>query len=357
MIRVAIGTQESLSRLPSQKEWKALYDMAKKQSLVGVCFAALQRLGADADEGFARIGISEMQYLTWMGMTAKIQQKNETVNQQCAELQAKLSADGFRSCVLKGQGLGTLYGSLSMLRQSGDIDLWLDADIDEVVPYVMKQYPVKIYDIKHIEYDMFTDTSVELHYQPSIMRTPWYRRRMAAFSKKLACWDNYVDLGLQKITVPKTDYNIVYVLQHIYGHLFENEMSLRQFMDYYMVLRQADKEGIDKAAAYNMMKRIGMDRFASATMWLLQEVFAMPHKLMICEPDEKEGRYLLGLVLNKEKKQKWEYGSVQRFVNEMIRQMKFSMHIMSHYPSEAIWAPIWLVYHFFWKRIHRFNLH
>ena len=55
LIRVAIGTQEGLSHTPSQKEWKALYDMAQKQSLVGVCFAALQRL------------------LAWMGMAAKIQ--------------------------------------------------------------------------------------------------------------------------------------------------------------------------------------------------------------------------------------------------------------------------------------------
>lgn len=77
LIRVAIGTQDSLSQLPSNKEWKALYDMAMKQSLIGVCFAALQRLGADADEGFTRIGMSEMLYLTWMGVTAKIQQKND----------------------------------------------------------------------------------------------------------------------------------------------------------------------------------------------------------------------------------------------------------------------------------------
>ena len=76
LIRVAIGTQDSLSHTPSNKEWKALYDIAKKQSLVGVCFAALQRLGADANEGLARIGMSEMLYLTWMGTTAKIQQKN-----------------------------------------------------------------------------------------------------------------------------------------------------------------------------------------------------------------------------------------------------------------------------------------
>lgn len=37
LIRVAIGTQDSLSRVPSAKAWKGLYDMAKKQSLVGVC--------------------------------------------------------------------------------------------------------------------------------------------------------------------------------------------------------------------------------------------------------------------------------------------------------------------------------
>ena len=41
LIRVAIGTQDRLSRTPSSQEWKVLYDMAKKQSLVGICFAIL----------------------------------------------------------------------------------------------------------------------------------------------------------------------------------------------------------------------------------------------------------------------------------------------------------------------------
>lgn len=44
LIRVAIGTQETLSRPPSGEEWRLLYDMAKKQSLIGVCFVAVQRL-------------------------------------------------------------------------------------------------------------------------------------------------------------------------------------------------------------------------------------------------------------------------------------------------------------------------
>ena len=44
LIRVAIGTQRCLSLTPSAKEWRGLYELAKKQSLVGVCFAVIQSL-------------------------------------------------------------------------------------------------------------------------------------------------------------------------------------------------------------------------------------------------------------------------------------------------------------------------
>ena len=41
-----------------------------------MCFAGLQRLGADTDEGYARIGMSEDLYFHWIGMAATIQKKN-----------------------------------------------------------------------------------------------------------------------------------------------------------------------------------------------------------------------------------------------------------------------------------------
>lgn len=130
LIRIAIGQQACLSHTPSADEWAELYAIAKKQSLVGVCFAGVQRLQTQRQEPL------EMLYLTWMGMAAKIQQRNEVVNRQCAELQAKLSADGFRSCILKGQGIGQLYGSLSGLRQSGDIDAWISGSRKKTLAYV-----------------------------------------------------------------------------------------------------------------------------------------------------------------------------------------------------------------------------
>ena len=66
LIQVAIGTRICLSHTLSADEWGELYAMAKKQSLVGVCFAGVQRLQQQRQEP------PEMLYLTWMGMAAKI---------------------------------------------------------------------------------------------------------------------------------------------------------------------------------------------------------------------------------------------------------------------------------------------
>lgn len=93
LIQVSLGTRICLSHTPIHStnsgqvldEWGELYAMAKKQSLVGVCFAGVQKLVEQQQEP------PEMQYLTWMGMAAKIQQRNETVNRQCVELQRRLT--------------------------------------------------------------------------------------------------------------------------------------------------------------------------------------------------------------------------------------------------------------------------
>ena len=152
LIQVAIGTRICLSHTPSADEWGELYAMAKKQSLVGVCFAGVQKLQTQRQEP------PEMLYLTWMGMAAKIQQRNEVVNRQCAELQAKLSADGFKSCILKGQGVALMYPEhIKGLRQSGDIDVWMSCDGNlkerraKIIEYVRKREPDAKAFIHHVD--------------------------------------------------------------------------------------------------------------------------------------------------------------------------------------------------------------
>ena len=359
LLRMALGRQVCLPHTPNEQEWKALYELAKKQSLIGVCFAGVQKLQTQRQEP------PEMTYLTWMGMAAKIQQRNEVVSRQCVELQGQLAADGLRSCVLKGQGVGALYrvhendndnnqnsSDLSMLRQSGDIDVWVDTDEEGALRWVKKYQRVLDFDYKHVHLDVLEGTSVEVHYRPSTSRVPWYMKRVEHFTREKACWTNAVALGDGMVNVPSLEFNLVFILQHIFGHLFAEEMTLKQYLDYYFVLKQAHEKGADVQEAYRWMQRMGMGSFARATMWLLREVFGMPEEWMICEADADEGRFLLDRVMAKEQKaKKGEHGSVRWHLSVFWAQQSKNLHLLTHYPLEVMFSPLWLVRHFFWKRI------
>ena len=359
LLRMALGRQVCLPHTPNEQEWKALYELAKKQSLIGVCFAGVQKLQTQRQEP------PEMTYLTWMGMAAKIQQRNEVVSRQCVELQGQLAADGLRSCVLKGQGVGALYrvhendndnnqnsSDLSMLRQSGDIDVWVDTDEEGALRWVKKYQRVLDFDYKHVHLDVLEGTSVEVHYRPSTSRVPWYMKRVDHFTREKACWTNAVALGDGMVNVPSLEFNLVFILQHIFGHLFAEEMTLKQYLDYYFVLKQAHEKGADVQEAYRWMQRMGMGSFARATMWLLREVFGMPEEWMICEADADEGRFLLDRVMAKEQKaKKGEHGSVRWHLSVFWAQQNKNLHLLTHYPLEVLFSPIWLARHFFWKRI------
>ena len=359
LLRMALGRQVCLPHTPNEQEWKALYELAKKQSLIGVCFAGVQKLQTQRQEP------PEMTYLTWMGMAAKIQQRNEVVSRQCVELQGQLAADGVRSCVLKGQGVGALYrvhendndnnqnsSDLSMLRQSGDIDVWVDTDEEGALRWVKKYQRELDFDYKHVHLDVLEGTSVEVHYRPSTSRVPWYMKRVDHFTREKACWTNAVALGDGMVNVPSLEFNLVFILQHIFGHLFAEEMTLKQYLDYYFVLKQAHEKGADVQEAYRWMQRMGMGSFAKATMWLLREVFGMPEEWMICDADADEGRFLLDRVMAKEQKaKKGEHGSVRWHLSVFWAQQNKNLHLLTHYPLEVLFSPIWLARHFFWKRI------
>lgn len=293
LIRVSIGVQNSLSQIPSEKGWSKLYQMAEKQSLVGVCFAGLQRLGADADTGFTTIGMNEMQYLNWMGMAFSIQTRNEEVNHQCAELQKELQSSDLRSCLLKGQGVALAYGEqLSCLRQSGDIDVWVDATREKVIDYGMQIAPNKGFDQKHMHYQCFEDTDVEAHWIPVKRNNPLWNRKLEKYfnAERERQFSNMVD-GL---CVPTADFQLLHQLLHVYSHYVYEGVGMRQVMDLYFA-QKACAKGRDKVL--NLINDLGLMKFVAATQWVLKDVFMMPSGQLLCEPDAKEGQKLLDEIM------------------------------------------------------------
>lgn len=367
LIRVAIGTQESLSRLPSQKEWKALYDMAKKQSLVGVCFAALQRLGADADDPstcsgqedtFARIGMSEMLYLTWMGMTAKIQQKNETVNAQCVEVQQTIENAGFRTFIMKGQGNAALYNDdLCLLRQSGDIDIYLEGGFEKVNDFVQRTCPTKEINELEIHYHCLEDTEVEIHYCPFIMRNPIKNARLQKFFKDAMRFDNKIALPNKAgdINVPTAEFNLVHQMVHIAHHLYTDGIGFRQLMDYYFVMKHEIE--VEKGSSVRDVKKVisslGLENFASALMWVLGHVFGLQKEYMLWKPCEKDGRMLLEEILKS-----GNFGHQDETKADLSNKWKSFWYVNSKTIRfwrfdywACFWSPLWRMYHFAWRKI------
>mgnify|MGYP004447663245 FL=1 len=273
LIRVSIGTQEYLSRTPSSSEWMMLYDIARKQSLLGVCFAGIQRLYKSDKENHC--GMCEMLYFTWMGMTAKIQQRNCIVDERCVELQRILSTNGFQTSILKGQGVARLYGEqLRGLRQSGDIDIYVKGGMKHVLDYCYKTFDKVNWDYINAHAPFYSDTEVELHWRAQSITNLYTNRRLQKWFQQhelSMLQGNYANLECGKIVVPSIQFNAFYILLHCYHHMFESGLGLRQLMDYYFVLlhflKQPELLGLTKLK--DLYNDFGMNKFASGIIWIL----------------------------------------------------------------------------------------
>ena len=395
LLKVSIGTAGCLSRTPSADEWGRLYDMAKKQSLVGVCFAGIRRLQLQEQCP------PEMLYLTWMGMAAKIQQRNEVVNRQCVDLQKRLAADGFRSYIMKGQANAALYeilegskfqkvsggsindnssnnSNLSQLRQSGDIDIYLDGGFEKVNEYVQRTYPTKEINELEIHYPCFPDTEVEIHFKPFVMDGPKDRMLQRFFdSCKEENFCNSLNLSNHSepltIVAPTLKFNLVHQLVHIHHHLFYEGVGMRQLMDYHFVMKHEMEvmKGSDVMKVREVVDSLGLNKFASALLWVIAYVFEGNNHMKPAEgaetlkpsetaswmpwkPNEKDGRFLLEEILQsgnfgkQDERQRGLYDS-KWYSFWMVHMKTFRMWRFDHWAW--LWSPIWRIKGFVWRKL------
>ena len=169
-------------------------------------------------------------------MAAKIQQRNEVVNKQCVEVQVNLAVDCFKSCILKGQGVGAIYGDLAMLRQSGDSDVWVPNGMSESMVWIAKNYGEVRYDYINAHVPMYADTEVELHWRCQSMNNLFLNSRLQHLldtqHEALTTSKILLNNG-QTIIVPTDEFNLFYILLHAFNHMFSEGLGLRQLMDYY----------------------------------------------------------------------------------------------------------------------------
>lgn len=337
LIQVALGTRICLSYLPSADVWGELYAMAKKQSLVGVCFAGVQKLVNQQQEP------PEMLYYNWMGIAAKVQQKNETINRQCVEVQKMFLDGGLETCILKGQGVGSYYhDGLKLLRQSGDIDIWVNGDWRKVMDYVNARTPNKEFDDKHTHLNVLDDTIVEVHWWPSVSSNPFVCKRLRAFYTEQAsiqCAHKVTLSGGATICAPDADFEAIHVAMHAYGHYLYEGIGLRQLMDLYFALMNVK----DKGYVYDKLCGFGAKRFVPYVMHIMKVVFDMDDRYLLCPPDANGGKKLLDEIMyagNFGQYDEENRVANESFVHRMYRRLKRKVRLIKYNPIGVLCAPI-----------------
>ena len=150
------------------------------------------------------------------------------------------------------------------------------------------------------------------------------------------------------IPTPTLAFNRVYILVHIYRHLFHEGIGLRQLLDYYFVLHQGFTEE-ERTETMRTLRSLRMQRFTAAVMWVLQEVFAMDDRYLLTDPNEEEGRFLLSEIMLagnfghydvriKRSAKVTEWGLFCRRVGRNLRFLR-------SYPSEVLWSPFFKLWH------------
>lgn len=351
-LQFCIGSVEKIPASIKEADWKVLYAIAKKQALTGVLFHGIKQLPKELapDAGLL---------MQWMGIAQNIRRQNIQLFLDSTKVCKKFKQVGFRNCILKGQGNALLYPDPYM-RTPGDIDIYLDGGRERVMQYINNVCPNQVMRYHHVDFPVMK-TAIEVHFTPSYMSFPLHNHRMQKWFKEvmdLQC-SNVVTLpdGYGEITVPTTSFNVIYILSHLYRHVFTEGIGLRQLIDYYFVLRNTDCNITNKAVLQRELKHLGLWKFTKAVMYVLYETLGLPEEKMIAPIDVYEGRFLLTEIMqggnfgqyDTRLGSKENEGKLHRYLRMSLRNFRF----VKHYPTEALSEPLFRTWFAVWKKIHR----
>lgn len=367
-LRFCIGSAKEIPDSLKEVDWKELYAIAKKQALLGVLFYGIQRLPKE-------LAPEQKLLMQWMVMAEQIRKQNIRLFLDSVKVCKNFENEGFANCILKGQGNALLYPDPYM-RTPGDIDIYLAGGRKRVMQYINKVCPNQVMRYHHVDFPVMK-TAIEVHFTPSYMFFPIHNSRMQKWFKEvmdLQC-SNVVTLpdGYGEITVPTTSFNVIYILSHLYRHIFTEGIGLRQLLDYYFVLvkwhtdltnltdsnkslPQMTQINTDLDTLRHELKYLGLWKFAQAVMYVLHEEFGLSEDRMIAPMDEKEGRFLLDEIMrggnfgqyDDRMGSKVGESKIHRYFRMNLRNLRF----VKHYPTEALSEPLFRTWFAVWKNIH-----
>ena len=231
-LRFCIDSAKEIPDSLKETDWKEIYAIAQKQCLVGVLFDGIRKLPAEY------VGMKKELLLQWMAESQMLEKTNVRLNDAAIQVSEWFRKKGFRTCILKGQGNALMYPNPNS-RTPGDIDIWVEGGDKRVISFVRSISPHEKACYHHIEFPSYKGVEVEVHYRPSFLLCFWNNRKLQKYYERVKeeQFSHRVMLGEQgEIAIPTAEFNLIFQLTHIFAHLMNEGIGLRQLLDYYYVL-------------------------------------------------------------------------------------------------------------------------
>ena len=293
LLRLGLGALQADVDFPQQlepEEWTRLYSLAKQQSVLGIAFAGVERLPKESRPPMPFL-------LRWATEVEAIRGMNTLMNREAHRLTQLFENVGRKNAILKGQANARLYPDPG-LRQSGDIDIWVEGGRDSINKMLVEMGLVSA---KDLEYGRFLHHAhlernkdgimAEVHYRPA-SGNPYKSRGLQDFLNNEILNAELVPEGFY---APSIKFALVMQLSHLQQHFYNGGLGFRQYIDYFVLLKNSTVEV--RREVSGVMKSLGMLRACSAVMWVLQQVLGLERDLMLCAPCAWRGRRLLRLAL------------------------------------------------------------
>jgi hypothetical protein len=344
-VRFAINDKATVFDSSDELDWEVLYEFAKKQTIVGVMFAGIEKLSKEQRPPKSIL-------MNWYMLVERIRKRNERLNEAVIEVTSQFERDGFPNCVLKGQGNALMYPDPS-LRQPGDIDLWPLAERKDIFKYVRRSFPDTEMLYHHLEYPIIKDVMTEVHFFPMFLNNPLYNGRFQKWMKSVAkqqC-ENRVELPQGTFCRPTDDFNVVYQLAHVRHHFFDEGIGMRQLLDYYYLLKSETVVAKHEELRHRL-KDMGLLGFAGAVMYAMKEVFGLEETYWLTQPREKIGKMLVEEILMTGNfgHQDSRFGNLKKNSRaaRMSSLLKKNMRFWWYFPGEVVFSflfrlgqPLW----------------
>jgi len=352
LLRFCLNDDRSIPACIKDINWHDLLEFATKHAIIGMYApVVLMKDKKISVEGFMGNKPTDEDVMEWVFEDFRLRKTNTKLFEQTTKAAEWFFQNGFRNCILKGQGNALMYPD-PMLRACGDIDIWLEGSREEILAFTRKFYN-RPYNAMHVDFPMFKDTMVEVHFHPTRMFNPIKNKQLWAYIDSLggSQFDHQVTSadGKYKFPTPTNEFNLFFQADHIFRHLIYEGIGLRQLIDYFYLLKKSHREGLSEAQRKHListLNKFNIKKFSRAVMYVMKEVLGLDEKYLYIEPHEKEGKFLLNEIL-----EGGNFGKYEQRANDSLEGKEghfsrfialetYKLRLLSHYPSEAIWMPI-----------------